>query len=99
MHRFRSLSEELFQVPRGLADAVLVLDESDADEAFTILAEAQAGRYRDARFLDEQLSEFDRSEIAERAGGSGAHANMVAGGGGIDQPARSNVSTRQSRRR
>src|SRR5262249_22460720 len=58
--------EELFEVSRGLANAVLVLDERDADEAFTILTKAQPGRHGDARLLDKQLRELDRAEIPER---------------------------------
>ena len=50
MHRFRGVGEELFEVARGLADAVLVLDERDADMAFAILAKAETGRNRDLRF-------------------------------------------------
>src|SRR5690606_41403279 len=33
---------------------------------FTVLTEADAGRNRNVRLLDEQLGEFERTEVAER---------------------------------
>src|SRR5581483_4710103 len=56
--------EELLDVARGLADAVLVLDERDAHEAFAVFAEAQSRRHGDVGLLDQQLGEFHRPHLA-----------------------------------
>ena len=99
MHRFRGLREELFDVARGLADAVLVLDQRDADEAFAVFAEAR-GRATPRRRPSRSAAWQNSTEPRSRNGsGIGAQANIVAGGGGMFQPARPKLSTRQSRRR
>ncbi len=43
MHGLGRLGEEPPNVARGLADALLVLNQRDAHIAFSILAEADAG--------------------------------------------------------
>src|SRR4026209_1911057 len=63
VHAGAGAGEELLDVPRGLADAVLVLDQRDAHEALAVLAEAQAGRYRDVGLLDQQLGELHAAEL------------------------------------
>ena len=44
VHRFVCGRQETLQIARCLADAMLVLDQRDADVAFAVLAEADAGR-------------------------------------------------------
>src|SRR5665648_847214 len=68
MHRFRALGEELFDVPGGLADAVLVLDQRDTNETLAVFPKAQPRRDGDARLLDEQFGELDRAHRLERLG-------------------------------
>src|SRR5207237_7741371 len=53
--------EERLHAARGLADAVLVLDQSDADIALALLAETDAGRDRDPRFGQQTLRKFHRA--------------------------------------
>ncbi len=98
MHRFRGLSEELFDVPRGLADAVLVLDQRDANEALAVFAEAEPGRDSDARLLDQQLGELDRAELPRTARAPAPRRTSSPAAAGMFQPARPKLSTRQSRR-
>src|SRR3990172_8836086 len=50
---------------QGLADPLLVLDEGEADEPFTVLAEADPGRDRDLGLLDQELCELERPEPPE----------------------------------
>ena len=76
---------------------MLVLDQADAHVALAVLAEADAGRDRDAGLLDQQLGE--RSEPSSSNGfGIGAQANIEAGGDGMSQPAAVRPSTSTSRR-
>ena len=58
--------KETADVARGLADALLVLDQRDAHIAVAVLAEADARRHRDLGLLDQQLGEFDAAERLER---------------------------------
>ena len=51
-------------VARGLPDALLVLDQRDADKALAALAEAGARRHRDLGLLHQQLGEFDAAEAS-----------------------------------
>src|SRR5580704_8574737 len=63
---FRTGFKEAPQVARGLANALLVLDERDAHEPFAVLAEANAGGNRDLGLLDEQRGKLDGVERRER---------------------------------
>ena len=91
------LGQERLHPPRRLADAVLVLDQRDADIAFAFLAEADAGRDGDLRLGQQLLGEFDRAEVARSAGGIGAQANMLARGR-RESPSRRGRSSRPARR-
>src|SRR5262249_23333947 len=63
---FDAALEEAADVARGLADALLVLNQRDADEAFAVLAEPHAGRDRDLRLLHQELRELDAAKRLER---------------------------------
>src|SRR5262249_55571690 len=54
------------QIAGGLADALLVLDQRDAYEPFAMLAEADAGGYRELGLLDQQRRKVDRADRLER---------------------------------
>ena len=95
--RSAALGEHFLHAPRGLAQALLVLDQRDADEPFAFLAEANPGRDRDMGVGQELLCEFHRAEIAEFLG-DWRQANIEASGTGIGQPARPKLSTSTSRR-
>ena len=64
---FRLVGQELLDRTSRLPDAVLVFDQSDANEAFAVFAETDAGRDRDVGLLDQQFREFDGPQIAYRA--------------------------------
>ena len=70
VQHFRAGFKKAPDVARGLADALLVLDQRDAHMALAVLAEADAGRHRDARLLDQQRREFDAAERRGTARGS-----------------------------
>src|SRR5690242_18815807 len=70
--------QEAADIAGGLADALLVLDQRDAHEAFAALAEAGAGRDRDLGLFDEQLGELDRAHFAERLGDRGPREHRGA---------------------
>jgi pimeloyl-ACP methyl ester carboxylesterase len=89
--------QHLLHAARRLAQALLILDQREADEAFAFLAEADAGRDRDMGFGQQALGEFHAAEVAEGSG-IGAQANMLAIGTGMSQPARPKQSTSTSRR-
>src|SRR5437879_3338868 len=63
---FRAGFKKAPDVAGGLADALLVLDQRDADISFAVFAEADAGRDRDLGLLDQEGREFDRAERVER---------------------------------
>src|SRR5581483_6475201 len=48
---FRTGFKETADVARGLADALLVFHERDADKTFAVFTEADAGRHRHFRLL------------------------------------------------
>src|SRR5262249_60528655 len=50
----------------GLADALLVLHQRDTHVSFAVLAEADAGRDRDLRLLDQERGKFDAAEGLKR---------------------------------
>ena len=68
MQHFRAGFKKAPDIAGGLADALLVLDQGDADMSLAMLAEAGAGRYRDACLLDQERRELDAAERAERLG-------------------------------
>src|SRR5437870_812269 len=55
---------EAAEAPERLADTLLVLHEREPHVALAVLAEADAGRDRDLRFLDEELGELQRTHGA-----------------------------------
>src|SRR5262249_50648944 len=59
MHRFGRPCEELLDVACSLANAMLVLYQGDAHEAFPILAEPQARRHGDVCLVDEELCKLN----------------------------------------
>src|SRR4029077_19566118 len=59
------LREEFADIARRLADALLVLDQRDTHKALAVLAEADAGRYGNTRVLQQQLGEFERTQMRE----------------------------------
>ena len=73
---------------RGLADALLVLDQSQPHEVVAVLAEADSRRDGDVGLLDQQIREFEAAEMAKflrhRRPGEHRGARLVdrpAGGG------------------
>src|SRR3954471_12478609 len=59
-----TLGEERLHPARGLADAVLVLDQGDADKALPFLAEADAGADRDPSLGQQPLGKLHRAHRA-----------------------------------
>src|SRR5918995_6533830 len=57
--------EEAANAARGLADALLVLDEGDAHVIVAVLAETDARRHRDVGLLDEEFRELEAAERPE----------------------------------
>src|SRR5690606_34777119 len=57
--------EEALYAARGLADAMLILYQGDADIFIAILPEAHPRRDGYIRLLDQQLGKFQRTELAE----------------------------------
>ncbi len=53
-------------VARGLPDALLILDQRDANILVAMLAEADARRNGHIGLLDQKFGEFDRAHAAER---------------------------------
>src|SRR5579883_2962289 len=72
---FRRAFKEATDVARGLANALLVFDQRDADIALAIFPEADTGRNRNARLLDQERREFDAADALEglRQGRPGEH--------------------------
>src|SRR5262245_5369965 len=66
VQHFRPCFKKAPDVAGGLADTLFVLDQGDAYMAFAVLAEAGAGRYGDARLLDQQGGKLDAAHAAER---------------------------------
>ena len=89
--------QELLQIARGLADALLVLDERDAHEAVAVFAEARARGDGDLGAFHQPLGELHRAQCLN-CSGSGAQANIEALGFGTSQPALAKLSTSTSRR-
>ena len=81
----------------GLLDALLVLDEGEADEPFAAGAEARAGRDRDLGLLHAHRRELDARHL--RVGlGDRAQTNIVPLGRSMCQPMRARPSISVSRR-
>src|SRR5699024_3263184 len=55
--------EHALDVAQCLARALFVFDQADAHISIAILAEADTRRYRDLRFAQQQLGEFQRAHI------------------------------------
>src|SRR5262249_15642553 len=58
--------QEAPDIARGLTDALFVLDQRYAHVAFAVFAEADAGRDRKLRLLDQERGEFDTADTLER---------------------------------
>src|SRR3989442_10441588 len=71
----------------GLADAVLVLHEGEADVAVAGPAEADAGGDGDLRLPEQVLGELQRSHRTERLGDWGPGEHPRRGDGGLPPPA------------
>src|SRR3989441_13363219 len=56
---------ETLQAAQRLTDALLVFHQREPHGAFTVLAEADAGRDGDLRLLDQELREFQRAHAPE----------------------------------
>src|SRR2546427_11980239 len=74
---------DVFEAAQRLLDPLLVLDEREADVAFAILAEPDAGRYRDLRFLDAELGELQGAHGAERLRDRRPHEHRALGLGDL----------------
>src|SRR5215831_8792553 len=66
--RARSPGGERLEAAERLLDALLVFHEGEADEAFSVLAESDAGRHRHLAVLDQHLRELQRAHGAEGLG-------------------------------
>src|SRR5271155_6011050 len=60
--------EEAPDAARGLADALLVLDQREAHVIVAVLAKSDARRDRDVGLLDQKLRELEATEMAEALG-------------------------------
>ena len=78
--------EEAPQIARGLSDALLVLDQREAKEAFAIFAKADARRDREIGLFVSRLENSRLLRLAKRSG-TGAQANIEADGDGMGHPA------------
>jgi hypothetical protein len=67
-----------FIAPR-LLGAVLVLDQGEADMLVAILAEADARRHRDLRFLEQIFAELHRAHFLRRLGNFGPDKHRPLG--------------------
>src|SRR5215467_1419860 len=70
---------EAFQATQRLPDALFVLHQGEPHVALAVLPEADAGRDRDLRFLDEELGELQRAHRAERLGNRRPHEHRPLG--------------------
>src|SRR5207249_2416059 len=59
---------QVLEPAQRLTNALLVLHERETNVTLAVLAEADARRHRDLRFLDEELGELERAETAEGFG-------------------------------
>ena len=89
--------QEAADVARRLADALLVLDQRDADIALAMLAEADARRHRHVGLLQQQLGELQAAQMRHSAAGSAPRRTSRPPGGGI-VPAGRGRSPRPARR-
>ena len=72
-----AIAARRLEAAQGLPDAVLVLDEGEADVALAVLAEADARRDRDLALLDQHLGELERAHGAERVGDGRPHEHRA----------------------
>src|SRR5262244_408463 len=63
---FRTSFKKAANIAGGLANALFVLDQRDANEAFAALAKAGPRRHRHFGLLDQELRELDAAERLER---------------------------------
>src|SRR5205814_7286408 len=73
----------VLEAAQRLLDPLLVLDEREADVAFAVLAEPDARRYRDLRFLDAELGELQGAHGAERLRDRRPHEHRALGLGDL----------------
>ncbi|CRI67327.1 hypothetical protein THIOKS1550019 [Thiocapsa sp. KS1] len=90
----RLAAEHLFDTPNRLAGAMLVLDQPETHVPVAVLAEADAGRDRDPRLLQELLGKFERAECAIGLGNRrpGKHGRLRR----LDRPTRGVQSATQN---
>ena len=98
MQLFRRAFKKTPHVARGLADALLVLNQRDAHIAFAALAEPGPGETATSAFSTRSLENSTLPSVW-KGSGIGDQANIDARGDGICQPARPKLSTSTSRRR
>ena len=91
--------EEAPDAARGLADALLVLDQRKAHEIVAVLAEADARRDGDVGLLDQELRKFEAAEMAEVSPAPASRRTSRRCGLSIGQPAAAKLSIITSRRR
>ncbi len=96
--RRRSGFEHAPDPAHGLADAVLVLDEREADEALAARRRSPSRGTRRPVASRARCSANASEPIDANRSGTGAQANIVPRGFGNDQPARSRPSQSASRR-
>src|SRR5512132_1996342 len=77
--RGASPSGEGLEAAERMLDALLVLDEGEADVALAVLAEADARRDSDLALLDEHLGELERAHGPEGLGHRGPHEHGALG--------------------
>ena len=82
----------------GLLDALLVLDEREADEALAAGTEPGAGRDRDLRLLHAQRRELEARQLRVRLGDRGPTRTSFPCGRSMCQPMRARPSISASRR-
>src|SRR4030095_9981504 len=75
----RSPRGEALEAAERLLDALLVLHEGEADEALSVLAEADARRHRDLAVLDQHLRELERAHSAKGLGDGRPHEHGPLG--------------------
>src|SRR6476646_6065199 len=86
------------QAAHGLADALLVLDQSEADEALAAGAEAVARRDGDLAVADQRRCEPERAELAVRLGDRRPYEHRPARAGDVPADALEPVAERVAAR-
>src|SRR4051812_11278898 len=77
------LGQAAAQVAQALGDALLVLDEGEADEAFAAGAEADTGRQGDFASPPDVRADLDRVHVLVRPGDRGPDDHRALGLGDV----------------